>query len=120
MIRSDWLWPVVLTISALGAGFVAFWNIDSPLRPTISLWFLIVCPGLALVRLMHLREGLTELAIAIGLSLALETAVNEIMLYAGRWDPQWGLLVVITITLVAVIPQIPVLRRAPAKVGGPQ
>ena len=117
MIRSDWLWPLVITISALGAGFVSLWNVDSPLRAPITLWFLFVCPGLAIVRLLHLRDGLTEWAIAIGLSLAIETGVNEVLLYAGMWAPQWGLLVVITITLLALIPQIPVLRRASTEIG---
>ncbi len=120
MIRSDWLWPLVITISALGTGLVTFWDIESPLRPAISLWFLIACPGLALVRLLHLRDGVTEWAIAIALSLALETGVNETMLYTGRWEPRWGLLVVMTITLLAVIPQLPVLRRASTEIGEPR
>lgn len=120
MTRSDWLWPLVITVSALGVGMVSFWEVETPVRPAISLWFLVVCPGMALVRLLHLREGLTEWAIAIPLSLAIEAGVNEIMLYAGFWAPQWGLLVVMTITLLAVIPQLPVTRRVSTEIGEPQ
>jgi hypothetical protein len=120
LIRSDWLWPLVITISALGTGLVSSWDVESPLRPAISLWFLIVCPGMALVRLLRLRDGVIEWAIAIALSLALETGVNEIMMYTGRWAPKWGLLIVMTITLVAVIPQIPASRRDSTEIGEPQ
>ncbi len=75
---------------------------------------------MALVRLLRIREGVTEWALAIALSLAIETGVNEIMLYTGHWAPEWSLLVVMTITLLAVIPQLPVLRRASTEIGEPQ
>ncbi|CCF82884.1 hypothetical protein [Nitrolancea hollandica] len=120
MNRPGWLWPLVIAISALASGLISFWDVESPLRPAITLWFLIVCPGMALVRLLRLRDGVTEWAIAIALSLALETGVNEIMLYTGRWAPEWSLLAVMTITLLAVIPQLPVLHRASTEIGEPR
>ena len=54
MTQSAWLRPVVLVVSAAAASLVTFLVPDTPVRPAITLWFLLVCPGLALIPLFHL------------------------------------------------------------------
>ena len=106
MIRSPWLWPLIILISATGAGLVTFVAIDSPVRPLIALWFLCACPGMAFVRLLRIGEGLVGFTLAIALSLALDAIVAGTMLYAGVWSPKWGLVVLIGMSMGGVAIQI--------------
>lgn len=96
------LWPPVLLFSALLAGVLAFANLDSPLRAVIVLWFMLVCPGLALIRLAHLADPVAELAVGIALSVALASVVAAALLYAGAWSPQAVLGVLIAATVTGV------------------
>ena len=87
MQRTGWLWPALLLLSALAA-----WAVYAPLsgvvlRPLIMLWFLTVCPGMALVRFLRLRELIAIWTLAVATSLALDTLVASIQLYAGHWSP---------------------------------
>jgi hypothetical protein len=83
MRRVSWFWPAVIVLSAAGAGLGMLLDVNSPLRVAVSFWFLLVCPGMAYVRLLRLRDRLIEFTLAIALSLALDTIVTECMLYAG-------------------------------------
>lgn len=96
------LWPPVLLFSALLAGVLAFANLDSPLRAVIVLWFMLVCPGLALVRLIRLADPVAELAVGVAASVALATLVASALLYAGLWSPQAVLAVLIGATVTGV------------------
>ena len=110
MSRRASLWPTVIAASALAALGVTYAGIGTPLRPLVALWFLAVCPGMALVRLLGLRDLLSELVLAIAVSLSLETIVASIMIYAGRWSPQLSLDVFVGIALVGAGAQA-LLRR---------
>jgi uncharacterized membrane protein len=100
------LWAAIIGVSALGVCLVTFGEIQSPLRPLIALWFLFVCPGMALVRLLRLRERLTEVTLAIALSLVMDAIVSVIMLYMGMWSPNSALVVLICISVGGVAFQI--------------
>jgi uncharacterized membrane protein len=104
--RVSWLWAAIIGVSALGIGVLTFGEIQSPLRPVIALWFLFVCPGMALVRLLGLRERLTEVTLAIALSLVMDAIVSVIMLYMGDWSPKLTLLILIGISMGGVAFQI--------------
>ena len=112
-IYSPWLWPATIVLSAAAAALVTFGADDSPLRPPIALWFLLVCPGMAFVRLLRVRDGLTEWALAIALSLALDAIVAIVMLYTGAWAPRWGLVILIGLSVAGAALQVVALRRAP-------
>jgi hypothetical protein len=118
MLRSIW-WPIIIIASAIGAGLTMVGNIGLPIRPIITFWFLLICPGMAFVRLLHIEERLTELTLAIALSIATDTIVAETMLYAGVWSPQWGLVVLIGISIAGVVLQI-ITREFPPSSTGPQ
>ena len=106
MAREDWLWPTIILVSAVGAGTLTFGGVDSPIRSVVALWFLFVCPGMAFVRLLRIGDALTELTLAVALSLALDALVAGTMLYAGAWSPRWGLGLLIGMSVVGVALQI--------------
>jgi hypothetical protein len=98
-------WPAVSVVLAAGSAVFVFTDIDFPLRPVFVLAFLLVCPGMALVR--HLRiGGVAELTLGLALSFALDAIVPGTLLYAGAWSPGLGLLVLIGITLAATFADI--------------
>ena len=111
-------WPVVIGISAVVAAIVVYADVDGPLRPAVVLWFLLVCPGMALVRLLRLRDPLTELAIAVALSMALETVLAGALLYLGSANFQVSFAVLLAVTLAAVAADV--TRGSAAEVPVPQ
>ncbi len=115
-IAQAWLWPVIIVASALAAGGLVYAGIAGPLRVGIVLWFLLICPGMAFVRLLRVADLATELMLAIGLSLALDALVAIGMLYGQLWSPSWGLAGLIGASLVGVAAQLvwrPALSHTP-------
>lgn len=106
MIRLSWLWPAIIIVSAVAIGYMTFADIESPLRAAIAFWFLVVCPGMALVRLLRLADPLIELTLAVAVSLALDAIIASVMVYAGAWSPQWGLAMLVIISLSGALAQI--------------
>jgi hypothetical protein len=84
--RSTWLRPAVLVLSAAAASLVTFLVPDTPIRPAVTLWFLLICPGLALIPLFHLDDLIAEAVLCLALSLAADAIVGGMALYAGRWS----------------------------------
>lgn len=93
------VWPKLLLISGAAAAVLAFGGVHSGVRLPVVLWFLLVCPGTALVRLLDLEDLLAELAVGIALSAALAIIVSGAMLYAGAWSPNATLAVLLGITI---------------------
>jgi hypothetical protein len=99
MIRLSCLWPVTIIVSALAVGYMMFGDITSPLRPLMAFWFLVICPGMALVRLLRISDLMIELTLAVALSFALDAIVASVMVYAGAWSPEWGLAMLLVVSL---------------------
>src|SRR5207253_10940952 len=59
------LWRPLIAASAAAAVGVTYAGVGAPLRPLVVLWFLAVCPGMALVRLLRLRDSVSELVLAV-------------------------------------------------------
>lgn len=76
------------------------------LRPLIVLWFLLVCPGMALVRFLRLREPIAEWTLAIAVSLVLDALVASVQLYAGRWSPTLTLNILIGLCVAGALVQL--------------
>jgi hypothetical protein len=108
-IRARWTW--ILVASAVLAGALALAGMHSPLRVAVVLWFVLVCPGMAFVRLLDLEDAAAELALAVALSIALATAVGGVALYGGLWAPGASLAVLVAITIAAAL--APVARTRP-------
>lgn len=100
------LWPLLIVVWALVTGLLVFAGSDTPLRPVVVLPFLLVCPGLALVRLLRIREPVTELTLGVALSVALAVLVPGAMLYTGAWSPKASLALLIAAALAASGPDL--------------
>ncbi len=108
----NWLWPATITASAAAIGLIVYGNAQTPLRPLLALWFLLVCPGMAFVGLLRLHDRLVELTLAIALSLALDALVAGAMLYTGAWSPEGSLAILIGLSAVGALLQLAVPRDA--------
>jgi uncharacterized membrane protein len=106
MMRSPLIWPLVIVASALVIGLLVFGNVVSPVRPVISLWFLLFCPGMAFVQLLHIKDPIGELALAVALSLAIASILATAMVYARLWSPRWGLGILIGISVFGAVLQV--------------
>jgi hypothetical protein len=108
---SPWLWPATIVLSAGSIALVFFAGVAAPARPFVALWFLLLCPGMALVRLLRVGGVAAELTLAVALSLALDTLVAGVMIYTGTWAPGWGLMVLIAISVFGAALQAVSSRR---------
>jgi hypothetical protein len=111
--RSSWLtwpWPIILILSTIAAGLVTFVLPGIVLRPVIVFWFLFVCPGMALVRFLRLKEPVVEWTLALALSFSIDAIVAGIQLYAGGWSPSITLVIIMFLCLGGAIMQIAMLR----------
>jgi hypothetical protein len=100
------LCSALIVASTLATGILVFGGFGAPLRPLVVLAFLLVCPGLALVRLLRIGEAVTELTLGVALSVALAVVVPVAMLYAGDWSPKQSLALLIAATLAASVPEL--------------
>ena len=95
-------WPAIILASALGAGLMVAMGSQSPLRPAVVFWFLLVCPGMAFTRLLPIKSFISELAVAVVTSIVLNALVAEVMIYAHRWSPEWGVFTLIGLCVIGV------------------
>jgi hypothetical protein len=84
----------------------------APVRPAIVLWFFLICPGMAFARLLGIKEHLTELTIALALSIALDVIVSETMVLSNMWSPGRALLTLVGVSIFGAALQ---LTRPPAR-----
>ena len=103
--RSALAWTIVSNAWAAAAALVVVLDADPLYRAPVLLTFVLVCPGLAIVRLLDIPDMLAQLSLAVGLSLALAVLVPAILLYAGAWSPLGALIILIAITELAGILQ---------------
>jgi hypothetical protein len=105
-------WPPILIASALLAGVLVFADVNGTVRLLAVLWFLLVCPGVAIVRLLDLEDLLAEVTVGVGLSAALAIVVSGVMLYAHAWSPEATLAILLGITIVAALADMKRHRRS--------
>jgi hypothetical protein len=107
-----WLWPVALLASSGGALAAYLWDPPGAVRAAMVAWFLLVCPGMALARLLRLPDLLAEWVLAIALSLGLATMAGAATLYAGRWEPGLALAALAALCVVGALLQLRLEVRA--------
>ena len=78
----------------------------TPLRVVAGFWFLLVCPGMAYVRLLRVKAVFFEWVLAIALSIAIDTTVAQALLVTGNWSSRIALIVVIVVSLIGVAMQM--------------
>jgi hypothetical protein len=99
-------WPSGMIGAAILVGLVSFVLPIRPLRPLLVVPFLLVIPGMVLVRRLRLAEWWVELLLAVGLSFAVNTLLATAMVYAGVWSPNLLLAVLVWLSLVAGIEEL--------------
>jgi hypothetical protein len=81
------IWPIVIGMSSILFMFSSGANIQSPLRGALTFWFMLVCPGMAFIRLLNLKEPIFEWVLAVALSMALGTLFAEAAVVNQWWSP---------------------------------
>lgn len=75
--------PRLVAASTAAALVVTLPGVPAGLRILVGAWFLCVCPGLAWVRFLPVHGPIEQGAAAVGLSLALDVVVAEVLLFCG-------------------------------------
>jgi hypothetical protein len=112
-----WAWPLAIMLPTIVLNALVIGDISTPVRPVIAVWFISVCPGLALVRLLRLADGWSEMAVSLALSITLGVMVATALVYTGWWSPTAGLAILSVISLGGALLQLympPVTRTVPA------
>ncbi len=86
------------------------------LQAAAAFLFLLFAPGMALVGLFRPSGWASELALAIGLSIGLETFLTIGMLYLGNWSAEASLVVLLSVSLAGATAQL--FRAAFGSPGG--
>jgi hypothetical protein len=111
MSSRGWSPAVILTSSALAMLEGVATPGTSPLRTILVVWFMVVCPGLATVGLLRLRDPWLELALVPALSLAIDVIVAGILLYAGVWSSATAVIILVAISVAGALAQDAVADR---------
>jgi hypothetical protein len=112
-----WAWPLAIIVPTVVLDALVLGDISTPARPVLAVWFISVCPGLALVRLLRLADGWSELAVGLALSITLGVMVATGLVYSGWWSPKAGLAILSIISLGGALLQLyttPTIRTVPA------
>jgi hypothetical protein len=91
-----------MSISAASVTAIAAFALPegNPVRATVVLGFLLLGPGMAILRPLHLAAGATQLVLAFAVSATVETILGLAMVYLHLWSPG-GLLVVLAAACLA-------------------
>ena len=82
----SFLWPLGLLFSTDLTVIAISLNLQSPIREILAFWFLLVCPGMAFIRLFNFREIIVEWTLAIALSITINTLISEILVLNHIWS----------------------------------
>lgn len=99
-----WPGPIVLGC-ALAVAVAVPLGEPSAGRTMLVAAFFLLGPGLALVGLLEIEDPWTLLALAFGLSVALDTAVALVLVYITGWEPSVGLAVLLALSMAGALAQ---------------
>jgi hypothetical protein len=117
-LRSRWIWPGVILVSAVATSLFYFREIASPFRSITTLWFLLVCPGMAFVRLLRLETPYYEWTLAIIMSISIDAVIAGLLVYIQFWSIGLGLSILIALSLLGACLQILGTRPQPVSTSG--
>jgi hypothetical protein len=100
------VWPLVLVGSTMTLAGLWLAGVDGPFRALVAFWFLLVCPGMAIVGLFDFRDLVTRCVAAVALSLALDCLIAMAMVYRVGWSPEGGFAVIAAISLAGALAQL--------------
>jgi hypothetical protein len=88
--------------------------VPGEVRLPVTVAWLLFAPGLAIVPLLRVADGLLALVVAIAASVALETVVATTLVYGGLWSPALAFAIVLAVTVAALAIQVVSTRRLPS------
>jgi len=95
-----------LLLCAIIVDAMAQFGGPSPLRTLFVAVFLLLGPGLGIVGLLGVEDPWELLALAFGLSIALDTAVALMLVYVVGWYPGAGLGILLAISIAGALAQL--------------
>ena len=98
-------WPLIILASAALIAVYLLEDLQNPLRPWLAFWFLLICPGMAFVPLLRINNWMSELVIALSLSIAIDTIVATIAVLTKVWSPEIMLTILIGICFLGIATQ---------------
>jgi uncharacterized membrane protein len=104
--RNQLAWPMAIFVSALLVDLAMLFNFPPILRLPLTFWFLLICPGMAYIRLLELKDNIAEWVLAIALSLTITLILALAMVYTGSWKPGWGILILIVLAVAGASLQV--------------
>lgn len=105
--QSAYYVPAIILLGCLLVIAAVFGEWQNPVRSILVFGFMLICPGLAFAHLLPGKDQLTRFILVICLSLALDTAAAEVILYLGMWSPHLILLILIGLCCLGLLLQIP-------------
>lgn len=106
MSRAPWLWPAAIIASTFAVVVAMLLDLPTAARAPLAVWFLLVCPGMALIRLLRLADAWQELTLALALSLALDTIVAGVLVYSKAWSAAAAIAILAGISLAGACSQL--------------
>lgn len=96
-----WIWPFVLVLSCVLVEWMVLAGVAGVLRVAAVTWFVLACPGIAVVRAVGVEDVAKLWCWGTAFSMALGIGLSLAMLYLGLWHPVWELSLLVLITLSA-------------------
>lgn len=115
MAAPRWLWPSIIGVSSVAVAILFYGDFGGPIRALVAFWFLAICPGMAVVRLLRLRDPWMEVALGTGASFALDVVVATTLLYFDRWSAGTALAILLVLCLAGATLQLRDPNPTPAK-----
>lgn len=81
---------------------LAVLDVSASVRAPFVLVFVLICPGLAIVRFLRITDVAMEWSLAIALSVAIYGGLSLMQAYTSSWRPTVALIIVAAIAVVAV------------------
>ena len=101
MIPRDLRWPTGMVAAAGVVCALVIAGGQSLPRTLIVLGFMLICPGLALLRLIDPLDTLMTVTLAVALSVALEMLLALALAYSGLWSPGAALAILVGLVVGA-------------------
>lgn len=100
-----------VTVAGVTGVGLALADADTPLRMLLVLLFLVAVPTMAVAGLLRGLDTFGRIFAAFTATVVINALVAAIMLTAGIWSPDGGLVVIVVITACIGAIQLPPVRR---------
>ena len=103
--QRSYRWPFVLLLSTILVGVTQMLYMPV-ITPLVMCWFFLVCPGIAIVGLLPVKQISIQVSLVFALSMAVNTLLAELMAFTHLWSPTSALLLIAGISLGGAMLQV--------------